>query len=221
MTRVSPRNAALVATLLTGVAGIAQAGGAIKQEVDVVGQALSGACMAAPRQVVAIDGASLVRTANGITASVSMPTPEPGTYCYPPANPFQSIAPVPGTPEVFTGWFFFFNDPENCAVPHACVPPPPGGPAPNDFTRARGGVYNFAGHAISGGGMLNLVGHIETGEKQFDGPFALENPAGAEVHLAIAPHGVVIPELLPDQINTPVGSPPYWWVGLFKAPGAP
>lgn len=221
MKRVSPRIMTMAATLLVGVAGTAQADGAMKQTVSVVGQGLSGACQAVSRQVVATDGASLVRTRNGITASVSMPTPAPGTYCYPPANPFQPIAPAPGTPEVFTGWFFFFNHPENCAVPHACVPPPPTGTAPNDFTRARGGVYNFAGHAISGGGTLNLVGHIETGEEQFGGPFTLENPAGAEVHLAIAPHGVVIPELLPDQINTPVGSPPYWWVGVFKAPGAP
>jgi hypothetical protein len=221
MRTVSPRITTLAAALLVGMAGIAQADGAIKQTVNVVGQGLSGTCQVMSRQVVADDGASLVRTRNGITASVSMPTPAAGTYCYPPAGPFQPIAPAPGTPEVFTGWFFFFNHPENCAIPHACIPPPPGGPAPNDFTRARGGVYNFAGHAISGGGTLNLVGHIEIGEEQFAGPFALENPAGAEVHLAIAPHGVVIPELLPEQINTPVGSPPYWWVGLFKAPGAP
>lgn len=221
MTRLSSTIPALTATLLLGVTGNAQAGGAVKQTVDVLGQALSGACAAGARQVVAARGASLVRTKNGITASVSFPTPAPGTYCYPPANPFQTIAPTPGTPEVFTGWFFFFNHPENCTVPHACVPPPPGAPAPNDFMLARGGVYNFAGHAISGGGTLNLVGHIENGQQQFGGPFALENPAGAEVHLAIAPHGVVIPELLPDQINTPVGTPPFWWVGLFSAPAAP
>jgi hypothetical protein len=221
MIRVSPLVPARAGALLLGVASAAVADGAIKQTVDVLGQGLSGACAPAARQVAAAEGASLVRTRNGITASVSMPAPPPGTYCYPPANPFQTIAPTPGTPEVFTGWFFFFNYPENCATPNACVPAPPGSPAPNDFTRARGGVYNFAGHAISGGGTLNLVGHIEVGEPQFDGPFALENPAGAEVHLAIAPHGVVIPELLPDQINTPVGSPPYWWVGLFNAPSAP
>lgn len=223
MTRVTSTVPALAAAALLGVAPVALADGAIKQTVDVLGQGLSpGACTpVTERTVVAAGGARLVRTKNGITASVTMPTPAPGTYCYPPANPFQPIAPVPGTPEVFTGWFFFFNHPENCATPHACVPPPPNGPSPNDFTRARGGVYNFAGHAISGGGTLNLVGHIETGEEQFGGLFALENPAGAEVHLAIAPHGVVIPELLPDQINTPVGSPPFWWVGLFAAPGAP
>jgi hypothetical protein len=221
MIRVSPIIPALASALLLGVASAAVAEGAIKQTVNVLGQGLSGACMSAARQVVAAEGASLVRTRNGITASVSMPTPAAGTYCYPPANPYQPIAPTPGTPEVFTGWFFFFNHPENCLTPHACIPPPPGGPAPNDFTRARGGVYNFAGHAISGGGTLNLVGHIEVGEAQFGGPFGLENPGGAEVHLAIAPHGVVIPQLLPDQINTPVGSPPFWWVGLFTAPGAP
>jgi hypothetical protein len=41
------------------------------------------------------------------------------------------------------------------------------------------------------------------------------------VHLAIAPHGVVIPELLLQQIDTPVGSPRFWWVGLFGAPASP
>jgi hypothetical protein len=168
--------------------------------------------------VVAENGARLVRTPGGITAMLTMPTPAPASYCYPPANPFQPIAPVPGTPEIFTGWFFYFNNPENCAVPHACVPPPGGHPGPNDFTRASGGVYNFAGHAVSGGGTLTLVGHIEVGDAPFGGPAPLDNPTGAEVHLAVAPHGVVIPQLLPDQINTPVGSPPFWWVALFGAP---
>jgi hypothetical protein len=189
----------------------ADAQGVIKQTVDIVGQGPDG-------PVVSMDGATLVRTRNGITASMSMPTPAPGTYDYPPPNPFQPIAPVPGTPEVFTGWFFFFNAPENCAVPNQCVPPPPGGPAPNDFTEGRGGVYNFAGHAVSGGGSLNLVGHISVGDEQFGGPFALEDPAGAEVHLAIAPHGVLVPDLLPEQIGTPVGSPPFWWIAFFAAP---
>ena len=128
----------------------------------------------------------------------------PGTYTYPPPNPFQPVAPVPGTPEVFTGWFFFFNQPENCAVPNQCVPPPPGGPAPNDFTTGRGGVYNFAGHAVSGGGTLTLVGNISVGDQQFGGPFALEDPTAAEIHLAVAPHVVLVPELLPGQFRGPV-----------------
>jgi hypothetical protein len=205
--------------LLLAAAAAALADGATKQTVDVLGQGLQpGTCAAAARAVASPAGATLVRTMGGITASVSMPTPAPASYCYPPANPFQPIAPTPGTPEVFTGWFFFFNNPGKCATPHQCVPPSPDAPAPNDFTEAGGGVYNFAGHAVSGGGGLTLVGHIEVGEAPFAGAAPLMNPMGAEVHLAIAPHGVLIPELLPEQINVPVGGPPYWWVGLFHAP---
>lgn len=76
--------------------------------------------------MVRMNGATLIRTESGITASLSMPTRAPADYCNPPPNPFQTVAPVPGIPEVFTGWFFFFNYPENCAVPNQCLPPPPG-----------------------------------------------------------------------------------------------
>jgi hypothetical protein len=156
-------------------------------------------------------GATVIRTKNGVSIALTMPTPMPGSYSYPPPNAFQTIAPAPGTPEVFTGWAFIFNEPENCAVPHECIPP-------GDFAAARGGVHNYAGHAISGSGTLNLVGHISVGEPRFGGPFGLEDPVGAEIHLALAPHGVLLPELLPDQIKTPVGSPPFWWLALFRAP---
>jgi hypothetical protein len=199
------------AFLLISISAQSDARGAIRQTIDVVGQGLDG-------PVVSPDGATLIRKKNGVTAAFSMPTPMPGTYTYPPPNPFQPVAPVPGTPEVFTGWFFFFNQPENCAVPNQCVPPPPGGPAPNDFTTGRGGVYNFAGHAVSGGGTLTLVGNISVGDQQFGGPFALEDPTAAEIHLAVAPHGVLVPELLPGQFRGPVGGPPFWWVALFPAP---
>lgn len=184
--------------------------GAITQSVNLHGQGIGG-------PVVSRDGARLIRTPNGISIAVSMQTPVPFTYAYPPPNPFQPVV-MAGSPEVFTGWFFFFNNPGECLVPNACLPPPPGGPAPNDFTRAQGGVYNFAGHAASGGGILNLVGHISVGEAQFGGPSSLQNPQGAEVHIAIAPHGMLQPGLLPNQFRTPIGSPPYWWVALFLAP---
>jgi hypothetical protein len=189
----------------------ALAKGAVKQTVDVIGQGTTG-------PVVSAGGATVIRTKNGVTASISMPVPMSGSYSYPPANPFQTVTPVPGIPEVFTGWLFFFNEPENCAVPNGCIPPPPGAPAPNDFTEGKGGVYNFAGHAISGRGSLNLVGHISAGETQFGGPFALSNPIGAEIHLAIAPHGMLVPELMPQQINTPVGNPSFWWLALLPGP---
>jgi hypothetical protein len=201
----------LTAAVLLGSASTLFAQGAVKQTANVVGQGPAG-------PLVSENGATVIRTRNGISIALTMPTPVPGSYNYPPPNPFQTVAPVPGTPEVFTGWAFIFNQPENCAVPNQCVPPPPGGPAPNDFTRARGGVYNFSGHAVSGGGTLNLVGHISVGDPQFGGPFGLENPAGADIHVAVAPHGVLVPELLPDQLRTPVGSPAFWWLALFSAP---
>jgi hypothetical protein len=185
--------------------------GAVKQTVDVIGQGIGG-------DVVSPDGASIIRTKNGVTVSINMPTPESGSYNLPPANRFQTVAPVPGTPEVFTGWLFFFNEPENCAVPNACIPPSPGTPAPNDYTEGRGGAYNFAGHATSGRGSLNMVGNISVGETQFGGPFALDNPTGAEIHLAVAPHGVLLPEFMPQQFNTPIGNPSFWWVALLPTP---
>jgi hypothetical protein len=179
--------------------------GAVRQTVDVRGQGIGG-------DVVSPDGAKIIRTKNGVTVSINMPTPMSQTYNYPPET-------FPGVPEVFTGWLFFFNKPEKCAMPHQCSPPPPMTPGPNDFSEGEGGVYNFAGHATSGRGSLNMVGHISVGETPFgDGPIALDNPTGAEIHLAVAPHGLLIPELMPQQMNTPIGNPSYWWVALLLAP---
>lgn len=188
-------------------------GAVVEQTANVRGQGLTG-------PIVAENGATLTRTEDGVGIAFTMPTPLPGSYNYPPPNVFQTVAPVAGTPEVFTGWAFIFNQPENCAVPYQCIPPSPGTPAPNDFTTGMGGSHNFAGLAVSGGGTLNLVGHISVGDSQFGGPFGLENPTGAEIHLAAAPHGVLVPEL-PDQLRTPVGSPPFWWVARFDATAVP
>jgi hypothetical protein len=200
------------AFLLILISTQSHAQGAVKQTTDVYGQGFSG-------PTVSENGAKLIRTKNGITVSVSMPTPIPSMYNYPSGNMVQPTVLV-GSPEVFTGWIFFFNIPENCAVPNACVPPPPGAPAPNDFTEALGGVYNFAGHAAAGGGTLNMVGHISVGETVFGGPptSTLQNTYGAEIHVAIAPHGMLQPALLPAQFNTPIGSPPTWWLALFLDP---
>lgn len=51
----------------------------------------------------------------------------------------------------------------------------------------------------------------------FTKPFAginLENP-DTEIPLGVAPHGALSPELMPEQIQTPTGSPPIWWVAIF------
>lgn len=172
--------------------------GVQKATKDVVGQGSGGA-------IVSADGATLLRTRNGITASLSMPTPVPGSYIYPPGNAFQEEV-IPGHPEVFTGWMFVFNHPEQCSD-GIC------GGNELDDTLARGGAYNFAGHPV-GGPHLTLTGHVSVGSEPFVG-VPLDNPAGAEVHLAVAPHGMVQPALLPTQINTPIGTPAHWWLAIF------
>ena len=146
----------LAAAALLASTSTLLAKGAVKQTANVVGQGPAG-------PLVAENGATVTRTKNGVGIALTMPTPLPGSYNYPPPNPFQPVAPVPGTPEVFTGWAFIFNQPENCAVPNQCVPPPPGAAAPNDFTTARGGVYNFAGHPVSGGGAESRRPYIRGG----------------------------------------------------------
>ena len=62
--------------------------------------------------------------------------------------------------------------------------------------------------------MLNLTGHISVGQAPFAG-LPLDNPSGAEIHLAVAPHGMLQPDLLPSQITTPIGNPGFWWTAIF------
>ena len=170
--------------------------GAARSSSDVSGQGGG--------PTVAEDGATVIRTKNGVSASLSMPVPYPGTYNYPPGNAFQPNVYI-GAPEVFTGWMFIFNHPELCSAP--C-----NGDDVGD-TPAQGGAYNFGGHAV-GGKNLTLSGHVSVGDTPFGG-VPLSNPAGAEIHLAIAPHGMLQPDMLPDQINTPIGNPSFWWVAVF------
>lgn len=154
----------------------------------------------------AADGATLVRQANGIAVSMTMPAPEPGTYVYPAGT-------EPGHPEVFTLWAFVFNHPENCS----------GGVCDGDDTSdpAVGfGAYNAAGH-VNSGGTLNLSGRIGVGEPAGGPPGStmapLSNPAGAEIHLAVTSHGGLDPSTLPTEFRIPTGSPACgcWWVALF------
>ena len=170
-------------------------GGPNKETVDVGGQGGMG-------PPVSIDGGTIIRKNNGITVSISMPTPLTGTYNYPPGA-------FSGHPEAFTGWAFVFNCPALCSLP--CDSDDIG-----VGTDAQGGVYNIAGH-VSGGGNLQMVGHVSTGETPFGGAghAPLQNPLGAEVHVAIAPHGMVDPSNMPAQISTPIGNPSFWWVAFF------
>lgn len=181
-------------------------------------------------QLLTAKNARLTRTKGGLGISMKLTTPEAGTYTYPETVPAERQA----QPEAFTGWVFIFNN------PNKCVSNPgeqfPCGPADfNDEVRA--GVYNFSGFTnslaqISGSNLqLNphtdgyaiLTGAVERGQQQLP-PMAegttthpLENPMGAEVHVAIAPHGQVDPMALPDELYSPAGDPSCecWWVATF------
>jgi hypothetical protein len=157
--------------------------------------------MAAGGGVYAADAAMLVRQPNGLRASVTIPTPESGTYVYPPGR-------TPGHPEVFTLWAFVFNYPNMCSAPCDA----------NDLgagTAAKGGVYNVGGHVASGNSMT-IAGQIGVGDTPFNPAHApLESPSTAEVHLAIAPHGHVDSSAYPNEFRIPAGSPPMWWIAIF------
>lgn len=190
----------IAASLVLLVTMRVHAAGAVHQTADVVGQSNAG-------PVVSEKGASLIRTANGIKVAVKMPTPTPFSYNYPAPNAFQPMV-LMGAPEVFTGWAFVFNYPDLCSDP--CDSNDLGMDKP-----ALGGAYNFAGHIVSGK-TLSMAGHVSVGETPFRATHApLENPLGAEIHLAIAPHGTLQPDLMPTQINTPIGAPPFWWLAFF------
>ncbi|MDX1645725.1 MAG: hypothetical protein R3304_01175 [Longimicrobiales bacterium] len=155
------------------------------------------------------DGAHIVRQPNGLLVSVTMPTPEPGTYVYPTSPP----GIVPGHPEVFTLWVFAFNHPEKC-TDGVCNADDLGSGA-----AAKGSVYNGGGHVASGASMT-ITGRLGVGEEAFnDQP--LMNPAGAEIHLAVTSHGALSEADLPNEFRTPTGPGTCgcWWLSFFKGGG--
>jgi hypothetical protein len=193
--------------------GHGQGQGATVETANVYDQAAEGGGLWAE------DGATLRRTPNGIQVKIQMPTPAPDTYTYP--EPDGETAAAPGHPEVFTLWAFVFNHPEKCvAGPHECGAADLGllmdeGENPSGLA-----VFGVAGHPV-GGPNLTLSGGISTSHDPFMPIFApLTNPDGAEVHLAVAPHGGLDPELMPEQATTPAGTPAMWWTAVFLSPYA-
>lgn len=190
------------------VASTSAAGAASPWErADVFGQGMGG-------PVVAANAAAILRTSGGVSAKISMPTPAPGSYVYPVGPTGSGVA---GHPEAFSHWLFVFFNPEECAAA-VC------GPADliND-PDVVAGAFNVGGHLV-GGPNLTLSGHANTSSMTFGGPNAETigqalamgyDIAGAEIHLAIAPHGALDPSLLPASISTPVGTPDHWWLALF------
>lgn len=201
------RRIAILALALGLAAALGPAGSAFgtvtTQTEDLMDQGGGG--------VYAEDGVRLTRQPEGITIRVSVPVPQPNSYVYP-----SEIATPSASPEVFSGWAIVFNHPGECA----------GGPGncggPDLFNPAvGGGVFNFAGHPVGAGGKLVLTGQVGVGEAAGGPPgstmAALSNPGGAEVHVAIAPHGLLDPAGMPAQATTPAGSPACncWWVAEF------
>src|SRR5918996_2238609 len=74
------------------------------EQADVVGQGMGG-------PTVAPGGAKILRTADGLSVSLSMPTPVPGSYAYPVGPTATGEA---GHPEAFSLWAFLFFNPEAC-----------------------------------------------------------------------------------------------------------
>jgi hypothetical protein len=178
------------------------------------------------------ENASIVRSEGKVHLHLDLQTPEAGSYTYP-----ENIKKKhQKQPEVFTGWAFVFNYPELCETPYDC--------GANDFNESvKAGVYNFGGTTNSlvqhGGGdivlnagtdgFVRVTGDILSGQSQRpDLPpggttFALENPMGAEIHAAIAPHGQFDAKTIADELYNPTGNPGCgcWWVAVFDSPDTP
>lgn len=172
------------------------------------------------------ESALLTRHEDRLVFEITMDTPDPGTYVYPPEIPDERKAP----PEVFTGWAFVFNNPEHCVGEESC--------GADDFSDdVQAGVYGVAGHVTSidhegasltydrgTDGRMILRGEIVVGDPQRpdlppaeESTYPLSNPLGAEVHFAIAPHGQVDPSTIAQELYSPAGTPvcDCWWVAFF------
>lgn len=208
--------------LLVGFGLAASADGVTEQSAPVSGQTSDDCSMplppGGPRPVVDDASATVLRAPNGVIASVSMPVPASGTYCYPPANlAFNPAAgpAVPGHPEAFSFWAIYFNSPDDCLEEECSVVDVLG---PN-CANAQAGAVKLSGHVI-GNGTLHLSGYLSVGEGPL-GPLGcapFSNVLGSDIHLAVAPHGMLIPELMPEPIQTPPGGGPGYWYPAFFGP---
>lgn len=177
-----------------GMTGAATANdqGVITQVADVSGQGSGG-------PTVAEDGATLRRTDEHLSVRLSMPTPEPGAYTYPSGPEGGAWTDEEGSPEVFTLWCFYFPPEQES----------PGG--------AWTGVYAAAGHVV-GGSHLTLSSGVSAGTEPFLGD-PMDQSSDVPVRLAVAPHGALDPDLLPEALSTPTGpGPDIWWMAAFDSP---
>ena len=194
--------AVLVSVAGFGIAVDAHSGGQTsRQKADVMEQGGGGEYRS--------NGATLIRTDHSMEVKWKVPTPKPGSYTYPDPAPTHP-AIEPGSPEVFTLWMFVFDHPELCSD---------GMCDGNDIgdTPALGSVYQADGE-IAYKHQLTMGGKVRLGQTPNAG-LGLSNPLGAEVHVAMAPHGQAAGGAgLITQLNSPAGSPPLWFTAIFLAP---
>jgi hypothetical protein len=171
----------------------------------------------ASESILAVDGAVLVRSEDGIQVRETVPTPPPGSYEYPVSamvQPWATPHPevFPGSadePEAFTLWVIAFNNPDLC-TDGACDA--------DDLlpdAAAEGGVYQADGR-VADESEIEFAGGVRLGQEPFTGA-TLDNPLGAEIHVFMAPHGKALtgPDLW-RQLNGPVGNPALWWAAVFS-----
>ena len=203
---------------IAALAGIVVVAGfvTVTRDSDGRGQVADFAGQGGEGQSLATSGAQLVRSDDGMRIRAVVPTPIPGSYEYPTGDMIvDGAAPhpdvLPGgadTAEVFTMWAFVFNYPDLC-TDDACDVDDLDVDAP-----AKGGVYQTDGR-IANGDELELGGSIRLGQMPSTGS-SLENPMGAEIHVAIAPHGRALSGAdLQRQLNGPLGNPAVWWAATF------
>lgn len=197
----------LVSVVALFGATVSVAGASPWETEDVFGQGPNG-------DTVATNGAKIHRTAKGISAQVKMPTPAPGSYTYPQG---PTASGVEGRPEAFSLWVFVFFNPEACD----------GDCDGSDLQfnpAVIAGAFNAGGHLVAGPN-LTISGKVNEQSPTFGmgdpdtiaEALALGHQiADAEIHLAVAPHGALAPELLPAQIKTPAGNANFWWLAIYK-----
>ena len=112
--------------------------------------------------------------------------------------------------EVFTLWGFVFNQPQDCT--DATCDADDLGPTP-----AQGAVFHIDA-TIASTMTIEFEGGVTFGEAAPNG-VVLSNPMGAEVHVAIAPHGKALTgQDLQGQLNLAIGNTTLWWAGAFPPP---
>lgn len=186
------------------------------ESADLVGQQISGD----PETFE--DAAKIRRGDSSVNVSVTMPTPTPGSYTVPPADMFPTSSGEDGSPAAFSLWVFIFFNPEACDG--ACD-----GPDLVSNPDVVAGAFSAGGHLVDGSN-LTITGGATHDEESFPKPGGESDPdtetiaealdlgytiAGAEIHVAVAPHGKLDASLLPAQISTPAGTPDYWWIALY------